>query len=499
MNKQSSLSRFIASRLAVNRKKDSWSKPVVQIATAGVAIGMALIVVATSVVHGFQNEVKELVVGFSSDIQVLNGDWSDQKIKREEGIENQLRALPSVQSVHPFYTAPGIVESSSGIKGVVLKGMNEETSNGMLEKFLVQGSLPSGSSQDTAILSMELATRLELQVNDVLTVYLIGGPQGIRPRTMTLGGIYRTGLLEYDEEFMFVPASAIQSTSGWGMELQVRLDEQTVEARAYGGNRTPQIKWLTQESDGTERLLGWSGQGQHDLLNVDASCLLAVAESRDPEFNALSDTAWVRKTAGQWELQQSGGAWKKAASGYEVYVQQDADLWTAESAVYTLLPLGWITETVLQQAPEMFTWLGMLDLNVEIIIGLMVLISIINMTSALLILILERRPMVGMLKALGMSDAEVLSIFLWQAIRILGRGFWLGNALGFLAVYIQKSTGWIGLNPEAYYLSEVPVQIDFGFLLLVETLVFCLCVAMMLIPALASTRIRPADALRMTG
>ena len=65
--------------------------------------------------------------------------------------------------------------------------------------------------------------------------------------------------------------------------------------------------------------------------------------------------------------------------------------------------------------------------------------------------------------------------------------------------YIQKFTGWIGLNPEAYYLSEVPVQVDFGFLLLVETLVFCLCVAMMFIPALASTRIRPAEALRMTG
>jgi lipoprotein-releasing system permease protein len=121
------------------------------------------------------------------------------------------------------------------------------------------------------------------------------------------------------------------------------------------------------------------------------------------------------------------------------------------------------------------------------------------MTSALLILILERRPMVGMLKALGMSDAEVLRIFLWQAIRILGRGFLLGNALGFLAVYIQKSTGWIGLNPEAYYLSEVPVQVDFGFLLFVETLVFCLCVAMMFLPSLASTRIRPAEALRMTG
>ena len=497
MSYRTSLSRLIARRLAGSHGRATWSKPVVQIATAGVAIGIALIVIATSIVHGFQSEVKELVVGFGSDIQVLNGDWKDQKIKRSETVEETLRSLPQVRSVHPFFTSPGIVESKSGLKGVVLKGMSGETSGGMLEKFLVQGTLPSVGGQDTAILSMELANRLELELYDRLTLYLIGGPRGIRTRTMVLGGIYRTGLIEYDEEFMFVPAKAIQSTSGWGMELHLLVDDGAVEARAFGGSRSPKVTWSVIQPSGKASPLGWSSSGKHLLDEVIANEIMVVADSRDLEFNALPDTAWLRKLDGVWRADHTEPAWGKAASGYEVYLENDADLWTTEANVYAALPLGWVTQTVTQQAPEMFTWLGMLDLNVEIIIGLMVLISIINMTSALLILILERRPMVGMLKALGMSDGQVLRIFIWQAARILGKGFWIGNALGLLVVYVQSTTGWIGLDPEAYYLSEVPIQLDAAFLVLVEVMVFGLCVAMMFFPALASTRIRPAEALRI--
>ena len=87
MSYRTSLSRLIARRLAGSHGRATWSRPVVQIATAGVAIGIALIVIATSIVHGFQSEVKELVVGFGSDIQVLNGDWKDQKIKRQKALK----------------------------------------------------------------------------------------------------------------------------------------------------------------------------------------------------------------------------------------------------------------------------------------------------------------------------------------------------------------------------------------------------------------------------
>ena len=224
---------------------------------------------------------------------------------------------------------------------------------------------------------------------------------------------------------------------------------------------------------------------------------MVTAVGRDANERIIPDSIRLFVADGTWEWERLGGSWQAASSGLEVYVEPGAELWDLEAQVYDALPIGWRTETVLQQAPEMFTWLGMLDLNVEIIIGLMVLISVINMTSALLILILERRPMVGMLKALGMPDASVMRVFFWQAVRIIGRGFLWGNLAGLGLVALQGATGWVALNPEAYYLDVVPVRVDALYLVGVELLAFAACALMMGLPSLASVRIRPAEALRI--
>lgn len=488
-----SLPRKIAKRLSAKSSSSSWSRPVVQIATVGVAIGMALIVVATSIVHGFQQEVKELVVGFGSDIQVLSADYDDPKIQRNPALESTLRSVPGVKAVHPFYTMPGILESPNGVKGVVAKGLNEETTQAFLERFLIEGTLDSGG----AVLSAHQVQRLGLELGDAFTVYLVGGPQGVRPRNARLAGIYRTGLLEYDQEFMFLPAAWIQATAGWGMEVQAVLDSTGVELRGFGSGSSALFHWHSREGGqgwGAPRLVANNRLEWNSLIGDEC---LVTATSREAQERLIPDSVLFFLDGDGWNWKRVGGGSVAAASGLEVYLEPGADLWDTEGQVYDALPIGWRTETVLQQAPEMFTWLGMLDLNVEIIIGLMVLISIINMTSALLILILERRPMVGMLKALGMGDAQVMRVFFWQAVRILGRGFVWGNAVGLALVLVQAQTGWLTLNPEAYYLDVVPVRIDGVYLAGIESLAFAACVLMMWLPSLASMRIRPAEALRL--
>ena len=495
MLKRSALSRKIASRLAAPGSSTSWSRPVVQIATTGVAVGMALIVIATSVVHGFQEEVKELVVGFGSDIQILNADYEDQKIIRSQQVEDELATMQGVESVHPFYTMPGILESSAGVKGVMAKGVNEETSSLLLNRFLKDGSINLGPTD--AILSVEQARKLEIGIGNRFTLYLVGGPAGVRGRTLKLAGTYQTGLLEYDNEFMFLPAAMIQQTAGWGMELQLLVDSAAVEARAFGSRKSPVVRWHRMTVDGFEARPIWT-QSLVTKELLEGSDWLVTAETGSNEERLHPDSVRLFQDAeGVWQWEHWGGGWPAAASGLEVFMDPGAELWEVEHRVYQSIPIGLRTQTVLQQAPEMFTWLGMLDLNVEIIIGLMVLISIINMTSALLILILERRPMVGMLKALGMNDGRVMRVFFWQAVRILGRGFLWGNLVGMALVVVQSATGWVTLNPEAYYLDVVPVRIDFAFLGGVELLAFGMCALMMWLPSLASTRIHPAEALRI--
>ena len=495
MPNSTSLSRKIAKRLGAKSSTASWSRPVVRIATVGVAIGMALIVVATSIVHGFQQEVKELVVGFGSDIQVLNADYDDQKIVRQPATEAALSELEGVRAVHPFYTLPGIIESQSGVKGVVAKGLNEETTQAFLERFIVDGDLDLG--EDGAVLSVHQAKRLELAVDDRFTVYLVGGPNGVRPRNFKLTGTYRTGLLEYDQEFMFLPAAWVQEAAGWGLEMQVLVEGEAVELRSFGSRTAPVYEWHRRSESG-------SWEPTRNVVGATASIVpeagaefMVTAVGRDANERIIPDSIRLYATDAAWAWERLGGSWQAASSGLEVYVEPGAELWDVEARVYEALPIGWRTETVLQQAPEMFTWLGMLDLNVEIIIGLMVLISVINMTSALLILILERRPMVGMLKALGMPDAQVMRVFFWQAVRIIGRGFVWGNVVGLALVALQSSTGWVALNPEAYYLDVVPVRVDALYLVGVELLAFAACALMMGLPSWASVRIRPAEALRI--
>ena len=138
-------------------------------------------------------------------------------------------------------------------------------------------------------------------------------------------------------------------------------------------------------------------------------------------------------------------------------------------------PLAW-TGSI-----EMYSWLRMLDLNVEVIVGLMVLISIVNMTSALLIIMLERRAQVGLWKALGMTDQAVVRTFMWHATRILGQGFAVGNAIAVL-IAIQS---WVRTpDPEAYYVDAVPVLLDVPRMAAMEVVAFGLCGVAMLLPAL---------------
>ena len=126
----------------------------------------------------------------------------------------------------------------------------------------------------------------------------------------------------------------------------------------------------------------------------------------------------------------------------------------------------------------------------------MILIAVVNMTSALLIIILERTNMISMLKAFGMRDRHVVFIFIRHAARIIGIGMLLGNLIGFGLCALQKSTGLIKLNPETYYVDYVPIRFDFLYIFQIEAITFIVCVLMMLLPALYVSKISPVKAIR---
>ena len=189
--------------------------------------------------------------------------------------------------------------------------------------------------------------------------------------------------------------------------------------------------------------------------------------------------------------------WKNDEIGtYEVFT---SDLNTAKSAgssIYHKLPSDLDVIEITRQYATTFQWISLFDFNILIIIIVMIVVGVINMSTALLVLILERSSMVGLLKSLGAGNRLIQKIFLYNGIAIMSQGLLWGNLIGVLFFLTQKYWGWIRLDPETYYVNVAPVSLNFwdvlwlnfGFLLVSSLLLW--------IPSLIISNIRPARVLR---
>lgn len=149
-----------------------------------------------------------------------------------------------------------------------------------------------------------------------------------------------------------------------------------------------------------------------------------------------------------------------------------------------------------KQFAYIFDWLDIMNMNVKIVLFLIVLVSAFNMISALLVIILEKTRHIGLLKALGMSNNNIRKVFIYKSAYIIGRGMLWGNIAGLGIALLQQHFRFIGLNPETYYLSAVPIKIDFTAWLLLNVGVLFLTVCIMILPTILISRIAPAKVIR---
>ena len=119
-----------------------------------------------------------------------------------------------------------------------------------------------------------------------------------------------------------------------------------------------------------------------------------------------------------------------------------------------------------------------------------------TMISGLLIIILERTQMIGVLKAIGARNSTIRRTFLWFAAFIIGRGLILGNIIGLGIVYIQKYSGIIKLDPQTYYVSEAPMEINFLYILLLNVATLIISIVILVGPSYLVSRIHPARSMR---
>ena len=153
-------------------------------------------------------------------------------------------------------------------------------------------------------------------------------------------------------------------------------------------------------------------------------------------------------------------------------------------------------QNIVERFPQIFDWLKLQDLNVIIIIVLMLIVAGFNMISGLLILILDRAYMIGVLKALGSRNFSIRRIFMYQSSYLILKGLLWGNLIGISLCIIQKKYELISLNPENYYLTTVPVNLDLLQILLINTGAMLVIMLFLIIPSLLVSRISPAKTIR---
>ena len=201
----------------------------------------------------------------------------------------------------------------------------------------------------------------------------------------------------------------------------------------------------------------------------------------------IGDIREVRRL-NRWAPNQVGG--------FEVILEDFDDLTEKGNQIYQYIGSTLDAQTITSNYPTIFEWIELFDNNIWFIIGIMIWVAGINMVTALLVLILERIPMIGILKALGSSNSSIRKVFLYNASYLILKGLFWGNIIGLSILFLQHQFGFITLDPENYYVSEVPVYIKVWALLLLNVGTLVLCFLMLVIPSFIITKIQPSKSIK---
>ena len=209
---------FIAKRIFSDKgDRRKVSRPAIRIATVGVAIGLAVMIITVSVVLGFKHTVRDKVVGFGSHIQVYNLQGNIMPISINDSTLTAYEAVDGVQQAERFALTQGILKTDNDFLGVMFKGIGPEYDTHFLEDCLIEGELPDFSDTKTKyplVVSKTMADKLRIHAGDRLFAYFIGDDD-VRTRRFTVSAIYQTNMKRFDDMVCLTDLCVTQRLNGW--------------------------------------------------------------------------------------------------------------------------------------------------------------------------------------------------------------------------------------------------------------------------------------------
>lgn len=385
------------------------------IARLCVAICFAVMLVALSVITGFEEAMHEQLTGLEAHITVepAGSYYSLEKepLLLNSDFEQRVATFDHFGSIVPYASKAGIVKGKESMQGAYLRGVSEGYDSLFFASHLTEGSLPRIATPERKkdiLISQTLAKLLEVGVGDKVEFIFTSPNSPIRRDAYKVSGIYSTGMTSMEQNLTLTDIRNVQRLGGW--------EENQVSGYMI----------MADNFEGMEELCG--------------------------------------------EVRAEG----YLAGGEQV----------------------WRTLSIADNYPQIFDWLATHDINGAVIIVIMMAVALLNMVSALLIIIFERIRTIGTLKALGMRNSSVQKVFLICGGRIVLRGMLWGNIIGGILLAIQHFTGVVSLDPEAYMLSAVPVGFEWGWWLGLNILLPAVLMVLMMIPVAITSRIRPDQTLK---
>lgn len=434
------------------------------------------------------------------------------------------------------------------VQGAILKGVENQYDWDFFKNNLKEGVIPrfqKDKVSDEILISKKIAQLLNFKVGDTVRAYFVRSSPVLKK--LIIKGIYETGLEDHDKKIAVGDLRLVQELNDWGIQASIDIDDTLYTVPGYESQLIVRVK--PKGGKGQFRF-DW-GRGQEiygaKAINADKDTTYRVIVSdfstsmMKQQSITLEDTVYLKMTikgvknsvsrfetddegyliktytnvdgtsytinAGdklvQIDLTNGKGSHTNYIAGFELKVNDWNRLDEIRNAVKSKVEFipsesGELmrVQSIKEAENDIFVWLGFLDVNVVIIIVLMILIGIINMGSALLVLILVRTNFIGILKSLGASNWTIRKIFLIQASFLILKGMLIGNAIGLGVAMLQYYFNIIPLNPEVYYLNSVPIELSFTSWLFLNVGTLAVCVSALIIPSVIITRISPAKAVQ---
>lgn len=427
---------FIAKRILFNKEaKNAYTRPVINIAVWGIALGVVIMIMAVTMTKGFQKEIKSKIVGFASDIQIsktgIDESYESTPMPIDSFLYEKLNNHPSIDHAQVYATKAGIIRTRTNSHGTILKGIGKDFNWNFFKDHIIEGdtiTLDSIGITKEAIISKKIADKLDLKLGETFRVFFVTqrknqiGELEYRQKknSFTVKGIYQTGLAEeFDSKFIFIDIKRVRKLNRW----------------------TPnQI-------------------GGYEVYTKNESAILDL-------FNT--------------------------ASGPEYYQQQEDMIQDEFYAEVAFLDV----RSIFTRYAQFISWIDYMDMHIGIILLIILIVSMVNMSSALLIIILEKTQFIGILKSLGATNFSIRKVFLIKSGFLIGKGILYGNLISLILCGIQYFFEPISLDPDVYYVSGIPLDINWTYWLSLNILTIVICIIVLILPSIVISKISPVKAIR---